>query len=85
VTFQRALEYYLRGVEPEFKERWTVVKKRGRKKKKKMRICGINGLYLRRYSKEGKEKDLGKVNAVVVYDKKRWKGKKKDLCYSFRY
>jgi len=70
LDFVKHVEYYLRGVEPGFKERWITVKKRGRKKKKKVRICGINGLYLRRYSKEGKEKDLGKVNAVVVYDEK---------------
>jgi len=70
LDFVKHVEYYLRGVEPTFKERWIVVKKRGKKKKKKIRICGINGLYLRRYSKEGKEKELGKVNAVVVYDKK---------------
>ena len=46
------------------------VKNNGKKEKKKIKICGINGLSLRRYSKEGKEKDLGKVNAVVIYDKK---------------
>jgi len=40
--------------------------------------CGINGLYLRRYSKEGKEKDLGKVNAVVVYDKKDEKERRRN-------
>lgn len=62
------MEYYLRGVEPTFKERWITVTKRGKKEKKKIRICGINGLSLRRYSEEGKKKDLGKVNAVVVYD-----------------
>jgi len=84
LDFVKHVEYYLRGVEPTFKERWTVVKKRGKKKKKKIRICGINGLYLRRYSKEGKEKDLGKVNTVVVYDKKDGRIEKKDLCYSFR-
>jgi len=70
LDFVKHVEYYLRGVEPTFRERWITVTKRGRKEKKKIRICGINGLYLRRYSKEGKEKDLGKVNAVVVYDKK---------------
>ncbi|MCD6471821.1 transposase [Candidatus Aerophobetes bacterium] len=66
LDFVKHVEYYLRGIEPTFKERWITVKKRGRKEKKKIRICGINGLYLRRYSKEGKEKDLGKVNTVVV-------------------
>jgi len=49
----------------------------GKKEKKKIRICGINGLYLRRYSKEGKEKDLGKVNAVVVYDEKDGKERRR--------
>ncbi|MEA1964155.1 MAG: transposase [Candidatus Aerophobetes bacterium] len=68
LDFVKHVEYYLRGVEPTFKERWITVKKRGKKEKKKIRICGINGLYLRRYSKEGKEKDLGKVNTVIVYD-----------------
>jgi hypothetical protein len=68
LDFVKHVEYYLDGVEPPFKERWTTVKKRGKEEKKKIRICGINGLSLRRYSKEGKEKDLGKVNAVVVYD-----------------
>jgi len=70
LDFVKHVEYYLRGVEPTFRERWITVTKRGRKEKKKIRICGINGLYLRRYSRQGKEKDLGKVNAVVVYDKK---------------
>jgi len=71
LDFVEHVEYYLRGVEPTFKERWITIKRRGRKEeKKKIRLCGINGLSLRRYSKEGKEKDLGKVNAVVVYDKK---------------
>jgi len=60
-------------VKPTFEERWIAVKKRGRKKKKKIRICGINGLYLRRYSKEGRGKDLGKVNTVVLYDEKNEK------------
>jgi len=52
------LEYYLRGVEPTFKKRWITVKKRGRKEKKKIRICGINGLSLRRYSKDRERKGL---------------------------
>jgi len=69
LDFVKHVEYYLRGIEPTFKERWITITKRGKKEKKKIRICGINGLYLRRYSKEGKEKDLGKVNTVVVYDK----------------
>ncbi len=68
LDFVKHVEYYQRGVEPTFKERWITVKRRGRKEKKKLRICGINGLYLRRYSRQGKEKDLGKVNAVIVYD-----------------
>ena len=68
LDFVKHVEYYLRGVEPTFKERWITIKRRGRKEKKKIRLCGINGLSLRRYSKEGKEKDLGKVNCVVVYD-----------------
>ena len=68
LDFVKHVEYYLRGVEPTFKERWTTVTKRGKKEKKKIRICGINGLSLRRYSKGGKKKDLGKVNCVVVYD-----------------
>lgn len=69
LDFAKHVEYYLRGVEPTFQERWIQVKKRGKKEKKKIKICGINGLSLRRYSKEGKEKDLGKVNVVIVYDK----------------
>jgi len=77
LDFVKHVKYYLRGVEPTFKERWITVKKRGRKEKKKIRICGINGLSLRRYSKEGKEKDLGKVNAVVVYDKKDGKERRR--------
>jgi len=68
LDFVQHVEYYLRGVEPVFKERWIQVKKRGKKEKKRIRLCGINGLSLRRYSKEGKEKDLGKVNCVIVYD-----------------
>ena len=77
LDFVGHVEYYLRGVEPAFKERWMQVSKRGRKEKKKIKICGINGLYLRRYSQEGKEKDLGKVNAVVVYDKKNGKERRR--------
>ncbi len=73
LDFVEHVEYYLRGVEPVFKERWTQVTKRGKKEKKKIKICGINGLSLRRYSKEGKEKDLGKVNCVVVYDEHKGK------------
>jgi len=79
LDFVKHVEYYLRGVEPVFKERWITVKKRGRKEKKKIRICGINELSLRRYSKEGKEKDLGKVNCVIVYDE--YKGKIRRRIY----
>jgi len=79
LDFVEHVEYYLRGVEPVFKERWTQVTKRGKKEKKKIRLSGINGLYLRRYSKEGKEKDLGKVNCVVVYDE--YKGKMRRRIY----
>ena len=68
LDFVEHVEYYLRGVEPVFKERWIQVNKRGKKEKKKIRICGINGLSLRRYTEEGKKKDLGKVNCVVVID-----------------
>ncbi len=68
LDFVEHVEYYLRGVEPTFKERWTAIKKRGKTEKKKIRLCGINQLSLRRYTKEGKKKDLGKVNCVVVYD-----------------
>jgi len=77
LDFVQHVEYYLRGVEPTFKERWITVKKRGKKEKKKIRICGINGLSLRRYSSEGKEKDLGKVNCVVVYDEKDGKERRR--------
>jgi len=79
LDFVKHVEYYQRGVEPTFKERWIQVKKRGRKEKKKLRICGINGLYLRRYSRQGKEKDLGKVNAVIVYDE--YKKRKRRRIY----
>jgi len=33
--------------------------------------CCINGLYLRRYSNEGKEKDLGKVNSYSFLSNSR--------------
>ncbi len=79
LDFVKHVEYYLRGVEPVFKERWTQVTKRGKEEKKKIRLCGINGLSLRRYSKEGKEKDLGKVNCVVVIDE--YKGKMRRRIY----
>lgn len=79
LDFVKHVEYYLRGVEPTFKERWITVTKRGKKEKKKIRISGINGLSLRRYSEEGKKKDLGKVNAVVVYDE--YKGKMRRRIY----
>ncbi len=79
LDFVKHVEYYLRGVEPPFKERWITVKKRGKEEKKKIKICGINGLSLRRYSKEGKEKDLGKVNCVVTYDE--YKKRKRRRIY----
>jgi len=79
LDFVKHVEYYLNGVEPPFKERWITVKKRGKEEKKKIRLCGINGLSLRRYSSEGKEKDLGKVNCVVVYDE--YKGKMRRRIY----
>jgi len=79
LDFVEHVEYYLRGVEPVFKERWIQVTKRGKKEKKKIRLSGINGLSLRRYSSEGKKKDLGKVNAVVVYDE--YKGKMRRRIY----
>jgi len=79
LDFVKHVEYYLRGVEPTFQERWITVKKRGKEEKKKIKICGINQLSLRRYSKEGKEKDLGKVNCVVVYDE--YKGKMRRRIY----
>ena len=79
LDFVKHVEYYLRGVEPTFEERWIQVTKREKKEKKKIRICGINGLSLRRYSEEGKKKDLGKVNAVVVYDE--YKGKIRRRIY----
>jgi hypothetical protein len=80
LDFVKHVEYYLRGVEPTFKERWITVKKRGKEEeKKKIKICGINGLSLRRYSSEGKEKDLGKVNCVIVYDE--YKGKIRKRIY----
>ena len=56
LDFVKHVEYYLRGVEPTFKERWITVKKKGRKEKKKIRLCGINGLSLRRYSKGGEKR-----------------------------
>jgi hypothetical protein len=68
LDFVEHVEYYLRGVEPAFKERWITVKRRGKEEKKKIRLLGINGLSLRRYTEEGKKKDLGKVNCVVVID-----------------
>lgn len=79
LDFVKHVEYYLRGVEPVFKERWIRVTKRGKKEKKKIRLCGINGLSLRRYSEEGKKKDLGKVNCVVVYDE--YQGKMRRRIY----
>ncbi len=79
LDFVKHVEYYLDGVEPTFKERWITVKKRGKQEKKKIRLCGINQLSLRRYSSEGKEKDLGKVNCVIVYDE--YKGKMRRRIY----
>ena len=77
LDFVKHVEYYLRGVEPTFKERWTTVTKRGKEEKKKIRLSGINGLSLRRYTEEGKKKDLGKVNCVVVYDEYKKKMRRK--------
>jgi len=71
LDFVKHVEYYLRGIEPPFQERWITVTKRGKKEKKKIRIHGVNGISLRRYAPEGKWKDLGEVNAVIVYDTRR--------------
>jgi len=79
LDFVKHVEYYLAGAEPVFEQRWITVKKRGKKEKKRIRLFGINGLSLRRYSEEGKKKDLGKVNAVVVYDE--CKGKMRRRIY----
>jgi len=56
LDFVKHVEYYLRGIEPTFKERWITITKRGRREKKKIRICGINGLYLRRYTLKREKK-----------------------------
>ena len=69
LNFVKLIKHYLRAIKPEFQTRWITIKKRGRKEKKKIKVCGINGLSLRRYSREGKEKDVGEVNVVVVIDK----------------
>lgn len=69
LDFVHHVEYYLRGIKPTFQEKWVTVTHRAKKRKKKIRIHGVNGISLRRYSPEGKWKDLGEVNAVIVYDK----------------
>jgi len=51
-------EAICRHVTDFYKKRVIQVKKRGKKEKKKIKICGINGLLLRRYSKERKRKGL---------------------------
>ena len=80
LDFVKHVDYYLRVIKPKFQERWITVKKRGRKIRKKIKLCGINGLHLRRYSKQGRQKDFGEVNAVVVYDKNE-KGKQRRRIY----
>ena len=77
LDFVKHVEYYLRGIEPPFQERWITVTHRGKKEKKKIRIHGVNGISLRRYSPEGKWKDLGEVNAVIVYDTRRGKERRR--------
>jgi len=66
LDFVKHVEYYLRGIESSFEERWITVTRRGKKEKKKLRLHGVNEISLRKYSPEGKEKDLGEVNAVIV-------------------
>ena len=80
LDFVEHVDYYLRVINPSFQERWITVKKRGRKIRKKIKICGINGLQLRKYSKQGRQKDFGEVNAVVVYDKNE-KGRERRRIY----
>jgi len=79
LDFVKHVEYYLRGVEPIFQERWITSTKKRKTEKKKIRLCGINGLSLRRYSRQGKKKDLGKVNCVLVYDE--YKGRMRRRIY----
>jgi hypothetical protein len=65
------VEYYLRGIQPSFEEHWITVQHRGKTTKKKIQIHGVNGISLRRYTPEGKWKDLGEVSSVIVYDEYR--------------
>ena len=64
----QATELYLEGINPSFEDKWITVKKEGREERKKIRVAGINGLPLRKYSKQGKYQDWGEVNVVVVLD-----------------
>ena len=64
----QATELYLEGINPSFEDKWITVKKEGKEERKKMRVAGINGLALRRYSRPGKYQDWGEVNVVVVLD-----------------
>ena len=84
LDFVHHVEYYLEGIKPAFEERWITVTHRGKKRKKKIRIHGVNGISLRRYSPEGTWKDLGEVNAVIVYDTRRGRERRRIYVRNIR-
>ncbi|MBE0479102.1 transposase [Candidatus Aerophobetes bacterium] len=79
LDFVEYVDCYLRGINPPFQERWITVNNRGKHEKKKVRIHGVNGISLRRYSPLGKYKEFGRVNVVIAYDEQ--KGKKRRRMY----
>ena len=79
LDFVEYVDCYLRGINPPFEQRWVSVNNRGKDEKKKVRIHGVRGISLRRYSPSGKYKDFGRVNVVIVYDERN--GKKRRRMY----
>jgi len=67
----QAVEGYCAALNPAFVPRSMRVSHRGRATRKKVWVCGINALPLRRYGPEARFKDWGEVNVVVLQDEDR--------------
>jgi len=64
----QAVEDYCAALNPAFVSRSMRVSRRGRATRKKVWVCGINALPLRRYGPEARFKTQGEVNVVVLQD-----------------
>jgi len=58
LDFVKHVEYYLRGVEPEFKERWTAVKKKRKKEEKEDKDMRDQWTLSKKVLERGKRKGL---------------------------